>query len=35
MAAGQARRIDPSLAAKYHRLMVDAGKVSVPRSGGL
>jgi transposase len=26
MAAGQARRIDPSLAAKYHRLMVDAGK---------
>jgi transposase len=26
MAAGQARRIDPSLAAKYHRLMVHAGK---------
>jgi transposase len=26
MAAGQARRIDPTLAAKYHRLMVDAGK---------
>jgi transposase len=26
MAAGQARRIDPSLAAKYQRLMVDAGK---------
>jgi Transposase IS116/IS110/IS902 family len=26
MAAGQARRIDPSRAAKYHRLMVDAGK---------
>jgi hypothetical protein len=26
MAAGQARRIDPTLAAKYHRLMIDAGK---------
>ena len=26
MAAGQARRIDPTLAAKYHRLMVEAGK---------
>ena len=26
MAAGQARRIDPTLAAKYHRLMVHAGK---------
>lgn len=26
MAAGQARRIDPSLAAKYQRLMVEAGK---------
>ena len=26
MAASQARRIDPTLAAKYHRLMVDAGK---------
>jgi transposase len=26
MAAGQARRIDPTLAAKYHRLMVGAGK---------
>jgi hypothetical protein len=26
MAAGQARRIDPTLAAKYHRLMTDAGK---------
>jgi transposase len=26
MAAGQARRIDPTLAAKYQRLMVDAGK---------
>jgi transposase len=26
MAAGQARRLDPTLAAKYHRLMVDAGK---------
>jgi transposase len=26
MAAGQARRIDPTLAAKYHRLMVDGGK---------
>jgi transposase len=26
MAAGQARRIDPTLAAKYHRLMVQAGK---------
>ncbi|WP_433304774.1 IS110 family transposase [Actinoplanes sp. CA-030573] len=26
MAAGQARRIDPVLAAKYHRLMVTAGK---------
>jgi hypothetical protein len=26
MAAGQARRIDPTLAAKYHWLMVDAGK---------
>jgi hypothetical protein len=26
MAAGQARRIDLTLAAKYHRLMVDAGK---------
>jgi transposase len=26
MAAGQARRTDPTLAAKYHRLMVDAGK---------
>ena len=26
MAAGQARRIDPTRAAKYHRLMVDAGK---------
>ena len=26
MAAGQARRIDPTLAAKYHRLMTEAGK---------
>jgi transposase len=26
MAAGQARRYDPTLAAKYHRLMVEAGK---------
>jgi transposase len=26
MAAGQARRIDPSLAARYQRLMVEAGK---------
>jgi hypothetical protein len=26
MAAGQARRIDPTLAAKYQRLMIDAGK---------
>ena len=26
MAAGQARRIDPTLAAKYHRLMVENGK---------
>lgn len=26
MAATQARRLDPTLAAKYHRLMVDAGK---------
>ena len=26
MAAGQARRIDPTLAAKYHRLMIEAGK---------
>jgi transposase len=26
MAADQARRIDPSLAARYHRLMVEAGK---------
>ena len=26
MAAGQARRIDPTLAARYHRLMTDAGK---------
>jgi hypothetical protein len=26
MAAGQARRIDPTLAAKYHRLMTDTGK---------
>jgi transposase len=26
MAAGQARRLDPTLAAKYHRLMVEAGK---------
>ena len=26
MAASQARRIDPTLAAKYHRLMVEAGK---------
>jgi hypothetical protein len=26
MAAGQARRIDPTLAAKYHRLMLDGGK---------
>jgi transposase len=26
MAAGQARRIDPTLAAKYHRLMLEAGK---------
>jgi hypothetical protein len=26
MAAGQARRIDPTLAAKYHRLIVEAGK---------
>jgi transposase len=26
MAAGQARRIDPTLAAKYHRLMTQAGK---------
>lgn len=26
MAAGQARRVDPTLAAKYHRLMVQAGK---------
>ena len=26
LAAEQARRIDPTLAAKYHRLMVDAGK---------
>lgn len=26
MAAGQARRIDPTQAAKYHRLMTDAGK---------
>jgi hypothetical protein len=26
MAAGQARRLDPTLAAKYHRLMVTAGK---------
>lgn len=26
MAASQARRIDPTLAAKYHRLIVDAGK---------
>lgn len=26
MAADHARRIDPSLAARYHRLMVEAGK---------
>jgi transposase len=26
MSANQARRLDPTLAAKYHRLMVDAGK---------
>jgi transposase len=26
MAAGQGRRIDPTLAAKYHRLLIDAGK---------
>ena len=26
MAAGQARRIDPTLAAKYHRLMTATGK---------
>jgi hypothetical protein len=26
MAAGQARRTDPTLAAKYQRLMIDAGK---------
>jgi len=26
MAADQARRVDPSLAARYHRLMVEAGK---------
>jgi transposase len=26
MAAGHARRIDPTLAAKYHRLMIEAGK---------
>jgi hypothetical protein len=26
MAAGQACRIDPSLAAKYHRLLIDVGK---------
>jgi Transposase IS116/IS110/IS902 family len=26
MAAGQARRIDPTLAAKYHRLITGAGK---------
>jgi transposase len=26
MAASQARRLDPTLAAKYHRLMVEAGK---------
>jgi len=26
MAAGQARRLDPTLAAKYHRLMTEAGK---------
>jgi transposase len=26
MAASQARRIDPTLAAKYHRLMTEAGK---------
>jgi len=26
LAANQARRLDPTLAAKYHRLMVDAGK---------
>lgn len=26
MSANQARRYDPTLAAKYHRLMVDAGK---------
>ena len=31
MAAGQARRIDPTLAAKYHRLMIDAGKHHNPR----
>ena len=26
MSANQARRLDPTLAAKYHRLMVDKGK---------
>jgi transposase len=31
MSAGQARR-DPTQAAKYHRLMIDAGNTTTPRS---